>query len=66
MVLHTVYKSKDGAKVYLEDVINDTAFYKIGEELITATVKFFESKYKLLRIWNVDITRYGHNYKIYE
>ena len=49
MVLHTRYESENGIKVYLEDVINDTAFYKVGENLVTATVKFFESKYKLLR-----------------
>jgi len=49
MILHTRYKSEDGTNVYLEDVVNGTAFYKIGENLITATVSFFTNKYKLLR-----------------
>ena len=66
MVLHSNYKSEDGTNVYLEDVINGTAFYKIGENLITATVKFFESKYKLLRSWYAYDWRHGHNYKIHE
>ena len=47
MILHSNYKSKDGTNVYLEDVVNDIAFYKIGSELITATVEFFTRKYKL-------------------
>ncbi len=49
MILHTRYESEDGTNVYLEDVVNGTAFYKIGENLITATVSFFTNKYKLLR-----------------
>ena len=48
MVLQQYYT--DGTdKVYLEDVINDTAFYRMGQELITATIEFFTSKYSLIK-----------------
>ena len=47
MILNQYYKSENNVKVYLDDVINDTAFYRLGEKLITATVEFFTGKYKL-------------------
>ena len=47
MILHTYYS--DGSnKVYLDDVIDNKAFYHFGKEVVTATVEFFTSKYKLI------------------
>ena len=49
MILNQYYADSDNHKVYLSDVVNGRAFYVLGKELITATVDFFESKYKLLK-----------------
>ena len=49
MILHSYYKDVDtGSRVYLDDVIDNKAFYHFGRELITATVEFFTGKYKLV------------------
>ena len=48
MVLHSYYSSDNGDKVYLDSVCNGIAFYKVGIELVTSTVEFFTSKYKIL------------------
>ncbi len=48
MTLHTYYTAADGSRVYLEDVVNNRVFYRINESLITASERFFSSKYFLV------------------
>ena len=47
MILNQYYKSENNVKVYLDDVVDNKVFYRLGEKLITATVEFFTRKYKL-------------------
>ena len=49
MILNAYYSDKNNHKVYLSDVVGGKVFYQAGTELITSTIEFFESKYKLLR-----------------
>ena len=47
MILNAYYKSQDGQRVYLEFVDASKAFYKIGNNLITSSIGYFLSKYKM-------------------
>ena len=47
MILNQYYKSENNVKVYLDDVVDNKVFYRLGTKLITATVEFFTRKYKL-------------------
>jgi hypothetical protein len=49
MILHTRYTASNGDRVYLEFVDAINAYYKVGENLVVSSLKFFEQKYKLAR-----------------
>ena len=49
MILNSYYFDTDNRRIYLEDCINFVCFYRVGSELVTSTVEFFESKYRLIK-----------------